>query len=201
MERLPFLRQTDSALLVRLLSVISALFLAVQVFALPSHPRLFLQKGEEDALMRNVRADERWTKVHDAIIAESVEIVGQPNTEFTLNARKEMHQKGCDAVRRMLFLCYSWRMTGEERFLQKAESLAGDICALKSWNPYHFLDVAEITIAATIAYDWLYDALPADLKTALMESIRDKALVTSETGGAGNPEYNLRWMVNFFKFD
>ena len=144
--------------------------------------------------MRNIRADERWTKVHEAILAESVEIVGQPNTEFKLNARKEMHQKGCDAVRRMLFLCYSWRMTGEDRFLLKAESLARDICALKSWNPYHFLDVAEITIAATIAYDWLYDALPADLKTALMESIRDKALVTSETGGAGNPEYNLRWM-------
>ena len=144
--------------------------------------------------MRNVRADERWTKVHDAIIAESVEILGQPNTEFKLNARKEMHQKGCDAVRRMLFLCYSWRTTGEKRFLLKAESLARDICALKSWNPYHFLDVAETTIAATIAYDWLYDDLSADLKTALMESIRDKALVTSETGGQGNAEYNLRWM-------
>lgn len=178
----------------RFAAFISALLVSLQVLALPSHPRLFLPKGEEEALMRNIRADVRWLRVHEAILAESGEMLGQPNPEFKLNARKEMHHIGCDAVRRMFFLAYSWRMTGDERFLGKARSLAWDICRLKSWNPYHFLDVAEINLAAAIAYDWLYDALTPDLKNALVESIRDKALITSETGGAGNPEYNLRWM-------
>lgn len=194
MDGIQFLSKTQPSLLVRLLSVILPLLLTLQALALPQHPRLFLQKGEEQKLMGNISADARWQKVHDVILAESDEIAKGPALEFKLNARKEMHQIGCEAVRRMLFLSYSWRMTGEKRYLLAAEALARDICALKNWNPYHFLDVAEITVAASIAYDWLYDALPADLRTSLMESIRDKALVTSETGGAGNPEYNLRWM-------
>ena len=178
----------------RYAALISALLMSLQVFALPPHPRLFLQQGEEASLLRNIRADERWEKVHEAILAESEVIVAQPYPEFKLNVRKEMHLIGCETVRRMMFLAYSWRMTGQERFLLKAEGLARAICYLRNWNPYHFLDVAEINMAAVIAYDWLYDALPEDLRTSLMESIRDKALITSETGGAGNPAYNLRWM-------
>lgn len=178
----------------RIAALIISLLLSLQALALPPHPRLFLPKGEETKLMQNIRADQRWKKVHEVILAESNVIVGLPNPAFKLNARKEMHQTGCEAVRRMLFLAYSWRMTGDRRYLEKAESLAQDICRLKDWNPYHFLDVAEITIAATFAYDWLYDDLPTELRASLLESIRDKALVTSETGGAGNPDYNLRWM-------
>ena len=178
----------------RIAALIISLLVSLQALALPPHPRLFLPKGEEEALMKNIRADARWQKVHDVILAESETLTAQDNPVFKLNARKEMHQVGCETVRRMLFLAYSWRMTGEKRFLEKAESLAQDICRLKDWNPYHFLDVAEITVAASIAYDWLYDDLPAELRDALRKSIRDKALITSETGGAGNPDYNLRWM-------
>lgn len=35
------------------------------------------------------------------------------------------------------------------------------------WNPTHFLDVAELTAAYAIAYDWLNDVLHADEKTEI----------------------------------
>ena len=178
----------------RLFSFIAALLLALPARALPEHPRLFLQKGEEAKLVANIKADARWTKVHEAILGESEKLLSQDNIVFKLNARKEMHHIGCEAVRRMLFLAYSYRTTGDRRFLDKAVSQASDICALSSWNPYHFLDVAEITLAATIAYDWLYDDISPELRKRLQESIVEKALETSEHGGAGNPVYNLRWM-------
>ena len=28
-----------------------------------------------------------------------------------------------------------------------------------NWNPEHFLDVAEMTMALSIGYDWLYEVL------------------------------------------
>jgi hypothetical protein len=167
---------------------------ALQVLPLPSHPRLFLLEGEEKALMRNVGSDGRWSRVHDAIVQEAERIAEAPSMDFKLNARKEMHQKGCECVRRMMFLAYSYRTTGKEAFLRAAERLALDICALPSWNPYHFLDVAEITFASAIAYDWLYKVLDPETRSLLAASIREKALITSETGGEGNPAYNLRWM-------
>ena len=175
-----------------LLSLILAL--ALQALPLPSHPRLFLLEGEEAALVRNVRADEQWSKVHDAIVSESEKICTLPEPAFKLNARKEMHHTGCECVRRMLFLAYSYRTTGNPEYLKKAEDLALAMCALRSWNPYHFLDVAEMCFAATIAYDWLWPALQPGTRQLLSESIREKALIPSETGGEGNPVYNLRWM-------
>lgn len=159
-----------------------------------AHPRLIFNKGEEKALAANLSKDATWARLHEIVLEESERLLELPNQEYKLSVRKAMHEQCCETVRRMLFLAYSYRMTGDKRFLDKAESIALNMCALDSWNPYHFLDVAELTVAASFAYDWLYDDLKPETKKLLMESIRDKALIASETGGEGNRDYNLRWM-------
>ena len=158
------------------------------------HPRLIFMKGQEKALAANLAKDARWTRLHEIVLEESERLLELPNQEYKLSVRKAMHEQCCETVRRMLFLAYSYRMTGDRRFLDKAESVALNMCALDSWNPYHFLDVAELTIAAAFAYDWLYDDLSPDTRQALEQSIIEKALIASETGGGGNRSYNLRWM-------
>lgn len=159
-----------------------------------AHPRLIFNKGEEKALAANLSKDATWARLHEIVLEESERLLELPNQEYRLSVRKAMHEQCCETVRRMLFLAYSYRMTGDKRFLDKAESVALNMCALDSWNPYHFLDVAELTVAASFAYDWLYDDLKPSTRKLLMESIRDKALTASETGGGGNKDYNLRWM-------
>ena len=147
------------------------------------HPRLILRKGEEAALAANLAKDATWTRLHEIVLEESERLLELPDQKYKRSVRKAMHEQCCETVRRMLFLAYSYRMTGDRRFLDKAEGVALNMCALDSWNPYHFLDVAELTVAASFAYDWLYDDLKPSTRKLLMESIRDKALTASETGG------------------
>lgn len=45
------------------------------------------------------------------------------------------------------------------------------------WNSAHFLDLAELTAAYAIAYDWLYNIWTDDQKTAIMWSIISLGLV------------------------
>ena len=158
------------------------------------HPRLIFKKGEEAALAANLAKDARWTRLHEIVLEESENLLTLPNQEYKLSVRKAMHEQCCETVRRMLYLAYSYRMTGDRRFLDKVESVALNMCALDSWNPYHFLDVAELTIAAAFAYDWLYDDLKPETRKQLLYSLKNKALIASETGGGGNRDYNLRWM-------
>lgn len=158
------------------------------------HPRLILRRGQEEKLMANIRSDKRWADLHRRVIKEAKVILAQEDQKFKLGARREMHLQGCEAVRQALYTAYAWRTTGDSRYLQKAEAIAKNICSLKSWNPYHFLDVAELNVAASFIYDWCYDGLSPQLRETLVKSIRDKALIPSETGGEGNPGYNLRWM-------
>ena len=45
------------------------------------------------------------------------------------------------------------------------------------WNPQHFLDVGEMTMALAIGYDWLYDSLQPDTRRVVREAIIEKDLM------------------------
>jgi hypothetical protein len=44
------------------------------------------------------------------------------------------------------------------------------------WNTAHFLDLAEMTAAFGIAYDWLYDSLTTDQRDTVRQAIIDYGL-------------------------
>lgn len=46
----------------------------------------------------------------------------------------------------------------------------------KDWNPSHFLDVAEMTFALAIGYDWLHDQLDEAVRTEIREAIVEKGV-------------------------
>ena len=45
------------------------------------------------------------------------------------------------------------------------------------WNPSHFLDVAEMTFALAVGYDWLYDQLDRASRKEIRTAIVDKGVV------------------------
>ncbi|HNX55828.1 MAG TPA: heparinase II/III family protein, partial [Prolixibacteraceae bacterium] len=53
------------------------------------------------------------------------------------------------------------------------------ISNFSDWNPSHFLDVAEMTMAVSIGYDWLYPALSEKSKQIIREAIVNKGLKPS----------------------
>ena len=154
------------------------------------HPYLLFDKGKEKALQSNIVKDIRWTRVHSAVLSECENIIALADQTYVLDSRKAMHSQCCETVRRVMFLAYAYRMTSDERFLTKCLSEVRTFCSLDSWNRYHFLDVAELSFAAAFAYDWLYDYMDEQMRQTLVSSIRDKALLPSETGNS----YELRWM-------
>jgi hypothetical protein len=46
----------------------------------------------------------------------------------------------------------------------------------KDWNPSHFLDVAEMTHAVAIGYDWLYDRISASDRKIIESAATTKGL-------------------------
>ncbi|MEJ0033440.1 MAG: hypothetical protein WDO15_25280 [Bacteroidota bacterium] len=65
-------------------------------------------------------------------------------------------------LRRIYFLSYVYRVTGEDKYAQRAKKELLAACKSDDWNPPHFLDAAETTTAVAIGYDWLYDKFSAD---------------------------------------
>ena len=70
------------------------------------------------------------------------------------------------SLHRILTLALVYRLTQDTRYSDRAIAEAEAVCGFKDWNPSHFLDTAEMTLAVALAYDWLYDVLtPAQRET------------------------------------
>ena len=85
-------------------------------------------------------------------------------------------------LQRVLALSMAYRLTGDVRYAARAMTEAETVCAFKDWNPSHFLDTAEMTLAVALAYDWLYDVLTSGQRETLRAGLLRHGL--REKGGA-----------------
>jgi hypothetical protein len=145
---------------------------------LPPHPRILLLKGEERSIQQTIAADATWGKLHQAILSASDDILPLPPLE-RIQIGRRLLDKSREAIRRIFFLSYAWRLTQQPAYYQRAEKEMLAIAAFSDWNPSHFLDVAEMTLAMAIGYDWLYDQLSPASRAAIKEAILKKGLEPS----------------------
>ena len=149
------------------------------------HPRILLLEGEEDAIRQNIAADEIWKKIDGFLISECDKIIGRPPVERVLIGRRLL-DKSREALRRIFDLSYAWRMTSEKKYLDRAVKEMLAVSAFSDWNPSHFLDVAEMTMAVSIGYDWLYGGLSVTdrntIKTAIVEKGLKPSLLPENSG-------------------
>ena len=146
--------------------------------SLPEHPRLLLLKGEEKAIKEMVSSGEAWKNINKFIIDKCDEVIGKPPVERILIGRRLL-DKSREALRRIFYLSYVWRITTETKYLERAEKELLAVSAFSDWNPSHFLDVAEMTMAVAIGYDWLYGELSQETREILRNAIVEKGLKPS----------------------
>jgi hypothetical protein len=144
----------------------------------PSHPRLLLLDGEESLIRQTLASDNVWNSASSFILNECNKVLSKPPVERVLIGRRLL-DKSREALRRIFYLSYAWRMTSEEKYLERAEKEMLAVSAFSDWNPSHFLDVAEMTMGIAIGYDWLYKELSAESRNIIKEAIVGKGLKPS----------------------
>ncbi|HEX3007951.1 MAG TPA: DUF4962 domain-containing protein, partial [Bacteroidales bacterium] len=142
------------------------------------HPRILLTKGEEKAIKQSIAKNATWKKMNDAIIAECDKINDIPPVE-RIQIGRRLLDKSREALRRIFYLSYAYRMTAQEKYYMRAEKELLAVSNFSDWNPSHFLDVAEMTMAVSIGYDWLYDKLPQASRDIIKNAILKKGLEPS----------------------
>jgi hypothetical protein len=142
---------------------------------LPSHPRILLLEGEEQQLKNNIAVDTLWKRIHQSIIDESDSIIKLSVLERKKTGRRLLSVSR-EALRRIFFMAYAYRMEKQEKYLQYAEKEMLAISAFSDWNPIHFLDVAEMTVAMSIGYDWLYQNLSLSSRETIRNAIIKKGI-------------------------
>ncbi|GLU52852.1 hypothetical protein Dfri01_23130 [Dyadobacter frigoris] len=145
---------------------------------IPDHPRLLLLAGEENNIKTAISTQRISQGVHAEILQKCDSmLMTKPVERILFGVRLLAKSREC--LNRVFHLSYAWRMTHERKYLDRAEQELLAVSNFTDWNPDHYLDVAEMTMAVAIGYDWLYHDLSEKSRSIIKEAILKKGIATS----------------------
>jgi hypothetical protein len=148
----------------------------------PDHPRLFAEMRNIDDLRAKIAADPLLRKSLDHITTACDTIVTLAPVERKKKGRRLlMVSRKC--LKRVMYLSVAYRLTERPQYLAHAQKEMLAAAAFRNWNPDHFLDVAEMTAALAVGYDFLHDDLAPQARKTIRNAIIKKGLRPYLAGG------------------
>jgi Heparinase II/III-like protein len=154
-----------------------------------SHPRLLLKDRDLEKLKEQYAQDELLQKCIRDVLRDANACADRPMLKYKkIGPRLLSVSREC--LHRIYALGLAYRWTGQEKYARKAAENMLTVCAFKDWNPSHFLDVAEMSNAVGLGYDWLYSYLDAATRQKI------KAGLIKNGMEAGLKAYKSAWWVH-----
>jgi hypothetical protein len=149
--------------------------LAQKLSVVPDHPRLFWTRQDEAGVRAKITSDAQLKAVWEGVRITADHMLQEPVVVYRKDGRRLLGRSR-EALSRMMHLGFAFRMTNEKRYAERAMAEMKAMAEMQDWNPSHFLDTAEMTMAIAVGYDWLFDQLPTELRKASREAIETKGL-------------------------
>ena len=137
---------------------------------LKPHPRLFMTDTDVAKIKAQLESQPSLNAYYNAMLAKADDILDQPPAKRIQTGRRLLGvSRKC--LDRIIHLSAAYRFTHKRAYLDRAEKEMLAAAAFSDWNPSHFLDVAEMTAALAIGYDWLYDNLSRTSRQTISNAI------------------------------
>lgn len=164
------------------------------------HPRLLLDGIQLDALRGVAASDADLQRMWTQVLEEAQGYLDAPPLEHVLKGPRLLAvSRAC--LDRIYPLSLAWRWTGDPKYGDAAVANLKTVCAFPDWNPSHFLDVAEMTHAVAIGYDWLYTFMDESTRTEIRTGLIRLGLEAGVQAYASDPwwaksEFNWNQVCN-----
>ncbi|MCG6189740.1 heparinase II/III domain-containing protein [Maribellus maritimus] len=137
-----------------------------------SEPRLVLNSKIRSNLKKKLKSDPVVQNMYKAIKLNAESIYDDPLLERVVVGRRLLSTSR-EMLWRMNMLGMVYQMENDKKALDRINDEVVAVCHFSDWNPSHFLDVAEMSMAVAFALDWTAGKLPESTielaKTALIE--------------------------------
>ncbi len=136
----------------------------------PHHPRLMLLDSDIERVHKTISKDAVAKSLWEGVQQRANKILADPLAENALGESSQLELSRL-VLKRVYTLAGTYRLTHDKRFFERTRAEMLQAAALKTWNPAHFLDVAEMTNALAIGYDWLYEDLSKEDRRTIKDAI------------------------------
>lgn len=147
------------------------------------HPRLLWTAADDAAVRARIQNDTQCDAIWKAVREAADRMLEEPPVVYRKEGRRLLHRSR-EALGRILHLGFAARVTGDQRYIARAVAEMKAAAAMPDWNPSHFLDTAEMTMALAVGYDWLYGKLSPAERAQIREAIAQKGLAPYLKPGA-----------------
>ncbi len=141
----------------------------------PEHPRLFAGAGDWERIRGTVSGSAELETAVAALREAADAMLEMPPLERELTGRRLLDVSR-EVLKRAFTLGTVYRLTGEDRYRDRLRDELLQAAAFSDWNPSHFLDTAEMTLAVAVGYDWIYHDLTEEERELLRRAIVEKGL-------------------------
>lgn len=145
-----------------------------------AHPFLLLTPTTEGRLKRLVEK-EPYKALAARFRANIDAIAEAPVPERVMQGRRLLNVSRL-CFKRVVLASLLWRIDKDPKALAVARDTMLAAAAFKDWNPGHFLDVAEMTAALAIGYDWCHGGLTEAERATIRAAIIEKGLRALKPG-------------------
>lgn len=151
-------------------------------------PRLVLNRSIEKELKKKLKTDPVLQNVYAAIKLNAEKIRKEPLLE-RIQIGRRLLSVSREMLYRMNMLGMVYVIDGEKEILDRINEEILAVINFSDWNPSHYLDVAEMSMAVAIGLDWTKGKLPK----STIESAK-KALVEKGIKPSYNKKGNTGWV-------
>ena len=100
-----------------------------------NHPRIIMTDADVAVIKEKLAAgtDENLTRLHESVIAYADKVLTMAPLEYKLVGKRLLDV--CTAASNRIISCsYAWRLTGDDRYLKKAEEDLAKVASFPGWN-------------------------------------------------------------------
>lgn len=141
-------------------------------------PRLILQTDHIPKIKSLIASDTLVAKYFQYLQGQADLILQAPLLERK-QIGKRLLSVSREALRRFTALSLMVRLTDDPAYLSRLEAEMQAVCQFSDWNPSHFLDVAEMAMAVSLALDWTGEQLSQETISQARTALKVKALEAS----------------------
>ena len=151
-----------------------------------SQPRLVLNAATERNLRNKLKTDPVVQNMYKAIQLNAAEIQNEPLLE-RIQIGRRLLSVSREMLYRMNMLGMVYRIDKDPEVLQRINDEVIAVSNFSDWNPSHFLDVAEMSMAVAIALDWTAGKLPKSTIELAKNALIEKGIKPSWPENGRNP--------------
>jgi len=158
---------------------------------LKPHPRLLVSCLEEWNTLRERRGtDPSFNALCVFLEREAAFLQNLPLPERKMEGRRLLAVSR-QVLKEVMLFSFLHNTSGEPLYAARAEAVMRAAASFPDWNPDHFLDVAEMTTALALGYDWLYHRLSEETRRLIRRAIVEKGLKPGL-----DPSEKRNWWIN-----